>query len=104
MTPAQIINILVVSGTLPASIGLIYVICQIFLQNTPKYQVEFLKEFSRMAARHVAYEHSDSVDKKNLVIGFMSELYRQRKLRLPSPEELDIAAGAALWEATDFNQ
>lgn len=99
MTPAQIINILAVSGTLPVSIGLIYVLCTLFIQKrTPKYQAEFLEKFSRMAAQNVAHEHKDSIDKKSLVIGFTSELYKQRKLKLPSQAELDIAAGSALFE------
>jgi hypothetical protein len=100
MTPAQIINVITISGTLPFSVGLVIVLCHLFIQkNTPKHQTDFLERFSRMAAQHVAYEHKDAIDKKILVIGFMSELYKHRKLKLPSPEELDIAAGSALFEA-----
>jgi hypothetical protein len=101
MTIQQVVNLILFSGTIPASIGLVYCICQTYLQKkSPKHKAEFLLMYSRMAVGKVKYAHKDSIQQQELAIEYTKGLFHDNGVDLPSAVSIIIAVDAAFFEAS----
>lgn len=96
MTLIQIVNTILV-----LVLGPLVVTCCAFLslaiQRMPAAQRAALEQFSRMAARHVAQQDTQS-DQKEMTKAYTVVLFKEYNLPAPSAETLEIAANAAIHE------
>jgi hypothetical protein len=97
MTLIQVVNTILIL-ILPALIALCYVFAQFQIQRMPMHQRAALEQFSRMAVRYVL-QQPDQLNQKGLAMGYVSELFEAHKLPVPTPEIIEIAVVAAMYES-----
>lgn len=100
MNTFQAILNAILTLTLPIFIWIGYWIAQFQIQRMPLHQRGALDQFAKMGAQYVEYAHQGSIDKKALATAFTIDLFEAFKLPLPPKEVIEVAVGAAMFEAT----